>query len=456
FFPQPSSYHPSLDTTANQRRLSTNPSIVGERDDCNWQSSEYKVPENNNIEFRKTLIAGFPSGDDKRMISLQMEALAGWRAVKDEWDFANDGMSNHPFINANYPHHEGFWGWSDVADQVVLVLPDMRRSMVECKLNCSQEVPMQEDSHKDHPPVEAMYEWRDLRVMDECRWYGWFIDFWMEGGLLRDMFTHRTITLDQWNDLMSKPFYTREDLTYDQSSDPKDVTPTYDPHCKNGDISNGCEPIEVIAADRLLDPTRGPDEAAKLATTLLKDSTIRQKIVDDHKAWDCMHAKLIQDKKGPKTLNERPDNEVSSEYKFSLEMLNEMLDELNRLITKYSGGDWNAKPTAKRLVELLTEQFFFLQIEANELKSSGAQVLRDKDFLGPRTREVRRRRVRAKEASFGWSAKVNAVPTTIDHHDHFNAIGQSLFKKKHSEANIARERLKAKPKEVSEETILTV
>ena len=63
---------------------------------------------------------------------MQMEALAGWPA-KDEWDFAYLGMSNHPFIKANYPHHEGYWGWGPVADQVVLMVPYIRRSMTECE-----------------------------------------------------------------------------------------------------------------------------------------------------------------------------------------------------------------------------------------------------------------------------------------------------------------------------------
>jgi len=30
-------------------------------------------------------------------------------AAKDEWDFEYLGDSNHPFIKANYPHHEGIW-----------------------------------------------------------------------------------------------------------------------------------------------------------------------------------------------------------------------------------------------------------------------------------------------------------------------------------------------------------
>ena len=40
-------------------------------------------------------------------------------------------MSNHPFIKANYPHHEGIWGWEQAADQVVMMVRNIRRSMVE-------------------------------------------------------------------------------------------------------------------------------------------------------------------------------------------------------------------------------------------------------------------------------------------------------------------------------------
>ena len=42
-------------------------------------------------------------------------------------------LPRRSFIKANYPHHEGFWGWEDVADQVVLMVPYIRRCMVECE-----------------------------------------------------------------------------------------------------------------------------------------------------------------------------------------------------------------------------------------------------------------------------------------------------------------------------------
>jgi hypothetical protein len=45
---------------------------------CEWKPPVYDVPAN--IDFHKTVIAGYPSGD-KRMVFIQMEALTGWRKL---------------------------------------------------------------------------------------------------------------------------------------------------------------------------------------------------------------------------------------------------------------------------------------------------------------------------------------------------------------------------------------
>ena len=31
--------------------------------------------------------------------------------------------------------------------------------------------------YSERPPIEDFYAWRDERVIDECLWYGWFIDY---------------------------------------------------------------------------------------------------------------------------------------------------------------------------------------------------------------------------------------------------------------------------------------
>ena len=74
---------------------------------CKWEPPQYDIPDEN--DWYKTVVVGFPSGD-KRMAYMQMEALTGW-AAKDEWAYTYLGMSNHPFIKSNFPHHDGIWSW---------------------------------------------------------------------------------------------------------------------------------------------------------------------------------------------------------------------------------------------------------------------------------------------------------------------------------------------------------
>ena len=116
-------------------------------------------------------------------------------------------MSNHPFIKANYPHHEGVWGWGDGADQVVLMVRNIRKSMVECKSGrkwassrLGAPTNRRTFNRSDHdilwdigyaktweeatvnlqqlysnaPPLSDFLLWRDERVLDECYWYSWF------------------------------------------------------------------------------------------------------------------------------------------------------------------------------------------------------------------------------------------------------------------------------------------
>ena len=88
-------------------------------------------------------------------------------------------MSNHPFIKANYPHHEGIWGWEQAADQVVMMVRNIRRSMVEYHdilwdigyAKTWDEATLNLDNlYSERPPMEDFLEWRDLRVMDEIYW----------------------------------------------------------------------------------------------------------------------------------------------------------------------------------------------------------------------------------------------------------------------------------------------
>jgi len=355
---------------------------------CRWQPPIYDVPEN--ITFTKTLIAGFPSGD-KRMTFIQMEALTGLSA-RDEWDFAFLGPTNQPFIKANYPHHEGIWGWGDRADQVIMVVRNIRRSMVEYHdilwdigyaKTFSEATERLDNLYAERPPIEDFYAWRDLRVLDEIHWYGWFIDYYMEGGLMRDMFNHKITTPDHWFMLMQPTRYTKEEMAYDLIVGPDTfVSPSYDQHCLN-DVTTGCEPIEIISAERLVEADTGPAEGRKIANALVNRTGIKDYLIEEE-AWECVWTELIINKKGLKTFIDR-EGAGERDYNFSEEMLNEMIKELNRLIVKYSGPSWNTKPTANYLEDLLNEHLDLLQVEYAEVVA-GTRMLTANDFLGPETR----------------------------------------------------------------------
>ena len=74
------------------------------------------------------------------------------------------------------------------------------------------------------------------------------------------------------------------------------------------------------------------------------------------------------------------------DYNFSEEMLDEMITDLSLLITKYSGSEWNWRPTAQCLVELLEEHRDLLEIEIPAVQS-GARKLTNRDVLGRQTRK---------------------------------------------------------------------
>lgn len=144
----------------------------------------------------------------------------------------------------------------------------------------------------------------------------------------------------------------------------------------------------------------------RVATALKSNSKTGDEVINQQ-AWNCIWTELIQNKKGPRTIRERPGGYVNTEFNFSVEMLNEMLVELNRLITKYSGGDWGSKPTAIRLVSLLMEHTFFLQAELSEVQS-GQRKLTDRDFLGTKTR-VNRKLKKEKRTQEGMESEKEVV-----------------------------------------------
>ena len=63
-----------------------------------------------------------------------------------------------------------------------------------------------------------------------------------------------------------RPSLREKKLEYNCWADPNIVAaPTHDPHCSNNHISHGCEPVEVISTNTLVDYTQGPAETTRRA-----------------------------------------------------------------------------------------------------------------------------------------------------------------------------------------------
>uniref|UniRef100_A0A7S2IES7 Uncharacterized protein n=1 Tax=Helicotheca tamesis TaxID=374047 RepID=A0A7S2IES7_9STRA len=334
---------------------------------CKWEPPNYDVAETET--FFKTLITGYPSGD-KRLTFTQMEALTALPA-KDEWAFQHLGMSNHPFIKTNYPHHEGVWGWDNAADQVIMVVRNIRSAMVEYHdilfdigyaktwEEVLQNIP---NLYQEQPPMADFLAWRDERVFDEIKWYGWFIDYWMEGGLMRDMFTNKITTPEHWNMLMVPTAHTAEELDYDLVVGADTVVePTIDPNCEK--ITNGCTPAKVISAEKLVDHQAGPQVALDIAKLIEGKAGMN---VIGAEARGCIWRELVINKKGHKTKVDRT-GYGETEYSFTADQLDAMLAELERLIGKYSNDPWDTNEVAGSLVLLLEEHRGEIQTERDNM-----------------------------------------------------------------------------------------
>lgn len=333
--------------------------------------------------------------------------------------------------------------------------------------------------------------------MDEIQWYGWFIDYWMEGGLKRDIFTHE-LTDEAWPyfpepapvpDCINDPWHahktqpnictnngeydtpnpTRNPTQYPTKTPTPMPTPTaaptpnvtlanytapeiYDPppgptpplpppdvaqpipylftssaaccqakfpgeecriqnvcptpsptpeipmtyDAKCSKVTNGCEPVAVISAEKLRDLNEGPAETVAIGRVLQGTSAGHTALnLIGEEAWQCIWEELIPKGKGNRMVKDRG-GYVEADYNFSEEMLQAMIDELNRLVIKYTSSYWSGKATANRLSQLLSEHLAAIQVELTEVQN-GSRKLTDRDFLGPNERQ-RRRRIQAQLA----------------------------------------------------------
>mmetsp|Transcript_2173 Transcript_2173/g.4737 ORF Transcript_2173/g.4737 Transcript_2173/m.4737 type:complete len:535 (+) Transcript_2173:251-1855(+) len=341
-----------------------------------------------NVDFQTTIVVGYP-GADKRIVLRQMEMMTTMSG-RDAWDFKYLGMTNQPYIKTNYPHHEGVWGWQDHADQVVLIVRNIRHTIDEyhdilADINYAktwvEATEMIPRLYLGEVFADSYIRWRDERTMDEIGWYGWLIDYWMEGGVLRDYFDHKLTTKEHWAKLRAPETFTYGELQWDVNiCETDDVLPgvEYDDLCANTTTAD-CKAKIVISAERLMDPATGHEENRKIGRLLNKTAGVNETLIDEA-AWDCLYDTLIGENpngtspEGTEGFHDYRAREGTADRKHfvSTRHLNKMVQQLTRLINKYSqfdpetNTDWAASEQAQFLVVILTEHRLEVQAELDE------------------------------------------------------------------------------------------
>jgi len=324
--------------------------------ECEWTPPNFAGEDT--ADSFKTLVVGYPGGS-KRLVYQQMEGLTGI-ATNDEWPYRSN-RKRTPFWKSNYPHHEGSWNWKFPMDQSLLVLRNPRHAIKEYYNNrwdvdFTTTVREADTSmlnlYVRRPELIDFHEWSADRTSREIHWYGWHIDYWMEGGLLRDVLTHKLTTGDHFEKMLQRSANGDDGSLFFIYVGDERVSPEYDEHCVF-DMPDKCQPKAIVSVERLLNPNTGPNETAKIA------ATIQGKGVDviEDEAWTCIWEELLVRRKGPRTMLDRVGPPAEA-FNFTTEEYVEMLIELNRLKDKYNSVEWSLSHQAQDLVTILDSYIF--------------------------------------------------------------------------------------------------
>ncbi len=332
-----------------QRALSINDSDGS----CEW--NDIKKPRNapQDTDLFATLVAGFP-GSGKRIAFMQLEGFSELRASDDYNITAGSYNTKFAFKKTNYPHHDGIWDWGKQMKQVILLvrnprwaLPSYHHLLYEIEYSDSWiwSYLRQYKAYTKRPPIEDWLAWRDARFDVEIKKWGWFIDFWMEGGIVRDMFSHDFTTLDHFERLKQPVMYAAPELIAAQSA-LVDVKPAFDTHCVE-DLN--CTVTAIASYERMLNETTGPSEIERFAATI--DGKLSWDLINAT-ARECVwHQMIVKGNTFANSYHDRDDEgPAEHEFNFTLPQLVQIQLELERVREKYSRGGWVNNTIAQSLV----------------------------------------------------------------------------------------------------------
>jgi len=337
--------------------------------DCEWVDGIH-VNQDPDFELFSTAVVAFP-GAGKRIAFLQLEALTELTTKDDFWLERDTDITNYAFFKTQYPHHEGIWSWGDKCSQSVYLLTNPRMALLTYLfiLHEIHYAKVWETAyvHLDRvftmrAPTEDWIKWRDIRVSAEIHWWSWHIDYWMEGGLLRDMFTHELTTPKHFLRIMAPTVYTEAELRAWQSK-LTNVQPTYDTHCNGGDMNN-CRPTVIASYERMMDPSTGPQEVAKFTAVIEGKAGIE---FVEQAARQCAWEKIVIEKASGRRDTRDREGPPIEDYIFTPTHLDAMMGELERIRDKYSASEYSSNKVANELVEYIEEYITDLQTDMDNM-----------------------------------------------------------------------------------------
>jgi len=325
--------------------------------DCQWVDGQ-DVDQDPNSELFSTAIVAFP-GAGKRIVFLQLEALTELTTKDDFYLEPGHQMKKYAFFKTQYPHHEGIWSWGNKCSQTIYLLTEPKLALTTYlfTLHEIRYAKVWEEAYANlgrvmtiRSPIESWESWRDLRFSAEVHWWSWHIDYWMEGGLLRDMFTHEYTTAQHFSRIMAPDVYTEAELRAWQAN--IDITePEYDAHCNGGDMDD-CSPAAIASYERMMDPSTGPQEVAKFTAVIENKAGIN---FVDEEIRECAWRKIVVEKASGRRDNRDRVGPELDEYIFRPHEQEMIKGELLRIRDKYSSSEWVSNQVAQELVEYMNE-----------------------------------------------------------------------------------------------------
>jgi hypothetical protein len=335
---------------------------------CEWKGP---VDAPQDTEVFSTLLTAYP-GSGKRTAFMQLEGMTELR-TGDDYGFTNPDAppdTKYAFMKSSYPHHEGTWSFGSQMSQTILLVRNPRWALVNYH-HMTYELDYSEtwlDSYKRRlnvytmrPPVADWVQWRNSRFDLEIKKWGWYIDYWMEGGLLRDILTNDLTTSEHFEHTTQPLLYGEAELVAEQVSLGVVSPPEYDKHC----VSNmeDCKPVAIASFEKMIEKETGCEEVDRFLAALEGKAGMS---VIEREARECVWEELIVLGKGNEKTFQNRKGPAKNDFGFRPPEMRKIQAELQRLREKYSTSeDWINDPIAQSLVGYLDE---YIAENGEELK----------------------------------------------------------------------------------------